>query len=51
MPRAVIAWEHYMREVEHIAASTIRRLAALSSLSKQPVRPGQAAKNPVTEGA
>jgi integrase/recombinase XerD len=31
--RAVIAWERFMREVEHAAASTIRRrLAALSSL-------------------
>src|ERR1700728_4302938 len=31
--KAVIAWEHYMRETEHAAASTIRRpLAALSSL-------------------
>jgi hypothetical protein len=36
-PRAVTAWERYMREVEHVAASTIRRwLAALSSLYKQP---------------
>jgi hypothetical protein len=32
-PRAVIAWERYMRKVERVAASTIRRrLAALSSL-------------------
>lgn len=31
--KAVIAWERYMRETEHAAASTIRRrLAALSSL-------------------
>jgi hypothetical protein len=29
--KAVIAWERYMRETEHAAASTIRRrLAALS---------------------
>ena len=33
--KAVIAWERYMREVEHAVASTIRRrLAALSSLYK-----------------
>ena len=50
MPRAVTAWERYLREIEHVAASTIRRrLAALSSLYKQPVRPGHAAKNPVNE--
>jgi site-specific recombinase XerD len=31
--KAVIAWERYMRETEHAAASTIRRrLAALSPL-------------------
>jgi site-specific recombinase XerD len=31
--KAVIAWERFMRETEHAAASTIRcRLAALSSL-------------------
>jgi integrase/recombinase XerD len=48
--RAVIAWEHHMREIEHAAASTIRRrLAALSSLYKHLVRHGHAAKNPVTE--
>jgi site-specific recombinase XerD len=48
--KAVIAWERYMREVEHAAASTIRRrLAALSSLYKHLVRHGHAAKNPVTE--
>jgi site-specific recombinase XerD len=36
---AVIAWERYMREVEHAASSTIRRrLAALSSLYKHLVR-------------
>ena len=39
-----------MREVEHAAASTIRRrLAALSSLYKHLVRHGHAARNPVTE--
>lgn len=33
--KAVIAWERFMREIEHAAASTIRRrLAALSSLYK-----------------
>src|ERR1700757_4295941 len=33
--KAVIAWERFMRETEHAAASTIRRrLAALSSLYK-----------------
>src|SRR5438270_13144490 len=48
--KAVIAWERFMREVEHAAASTIRRrLAALSSLYKHLVRYGHAAKNPVTE--
>ena len=48
--RAVIAWERSMREVEHAAASTIRRrLAALSSLYKHLVRHGHAAKNPVGE--
>jgi hypothetical protein len=37
--KAVIAWERYMRETEHAAASTIRRrLAALSSLYKHLVR-------------
>src|SRR5215467_4091906 len=48
--KAVIAWERFMRETEHAAASTIRRrLAALSSLYKHLVRHGHAAKNPVTE--
>ncbi|MGH9770527.1 MAG: tyrosine-type recombinase/integrase [Candidatus Acidiferrales bacterium] len=48
--KAVIAWERYMREVEGVAASTIRRrLAALSSLYKHLVRHGHAAKNPVSE--
>jgi site-specific recombinase XerD len=49
--KAVIAWERYMRETEHAAASTIRRrLAALSSLYKHLVRHGHAARNPVGEG-
>jgi site-specific recombinase XerD len=48
--KAVIAWERFMRESEHAAASTIRRrLAALSSLYKHLVRHGHATRNPVTE--
>ena len=48
--KALIAWERYMREAEHAAASTIRRrLAALSSLYKHLVRHGHAARNPVGE--
>jgi integrase/recombinase XerD len=48
--KAVIAWERIMRESEHAAASTIRRrLAALSSLYKNLVRHGHAARNPVGE--
>jgi integrase family protein with SAM-like domain len=48
--KAVIAWERFMREVEHAASSTIRRrLAALSSLYKHLVRHGHAARNPVGE--
>ena len=48
--KAVIAWERFMRESEHAAASTIRRrLAALSSLYKHLVRHGHAARNPVAE--
>jgi integrase/recombinase XerD len=48
--KAVIAWERYMREVEHAASSTIRRrLAALSSLYKHLVRHDRAPKNPVGE--
>jgi integrase/recombinase XerD len=48
--KSVIAWERYMRETEHAAASTIRRrLAALSSLYKHLVRHGHAARNPVGE--
>src|SRR3984893_4638642 len=49
-PKAVIAWERFMRETEHAAASTIRRrLAALSSLYKHLVRHDHAARNPVGE--
>ena len=49
--KAVIAWERFMRETEHAAASTIRRrLAALSSLYKHLVRHGHAARNPVGRG-
>jgi site-specific recombinase XerD len=48
--KPVIAWEHYMREVERAASSTIRRrLAALSSLYKHLVRHGYAPRNPVGE--
>jgi integrase/recombinase XerD len=48
--RAVIAWEHTMRETEHAAPSTVRRrLSALSSLFKHLVRHGHMTKNPVTE--
>jgi integrase/recombinase XerD len=48
--KAVIAWERYMRETEHAAASTIRRrLAALSSLYKHLVRHDHAVRNPVGE--
>src|SRR5262245_8545177 len=48
--KAVIAWERFMRETEHAAASTIRRrLAALSSLYKHLVRHGHAVRNPVGE--
>jgi site-specific recombinase XerC len=48
--KAVIAWERYMRETEHAAASTIRRrLAALSSLYKHLVRHDHATRNPVGE--
>ena len=48
--KAVIAWERYMREIEHAAPSTIRRrLAALSSLYKHLVRHDHAARNPVGE--
>jgi integrase/recombinase XerD len=48
--KAVIAWERFMREVEHAASSTIRRrLAALSSLHKHLVRHSHAPRNPVGE--
>jgi integrase/recombinase XerD len=50
--KAVIAWERYMREVEHAAASTIRRrLAALSSLFRHLIDYGGAARNPAREVA
>src|SRR5437870_13390889 len=45
--KAVIAWERFMRETEHAAASTIRRrLAALSPLYKHLVRPDHAVRTP-----
>jgi integrase/recombinase XerD len=48
--KAVIAWERYMRETEHVAASTIRqRLTAVSSPYKHLARHGHAAGNPVGE--
>jgi len=48
--KAVIAWERFMREVEHAESSTIRRrLAALSSLYKHLVRHDHATRNPVSE--
>src|SRR5215471_8731222 len=48
--KAVIASERFLREIEHAAASTIRRrLTALSSLYTHPVRYGHAARNPVGE--
>jgi len=48
--KAVIAWERYMREVEGIEASTIRRrLAALSSLFAHLVRYDAVDRNPVRE--
>jgi integrase/recombinase XerD len=50
--KAVIAWERYMREVEHAASSTIRRrLAALSSLFRHLIDYGGAARNPAREVA
>jgi integrase/recombinase XerD len=51
--RAVIAWERFMREVERVAPSTIRRpLSALSSLFKHLVRHISArAANPSRVGA
>lgn len=43
--KAMIAWERFMRESEHAAASTIcRRLAALSARYKHLVRHGHAAQ-------
>ena len=50
--KAVIAWERYMREIEHAASSTIRlRLAALSSLFRHLIDYGGAARNPAREVA
>jgi integrase/recombinase XerD len=50
--KAVIAWERYMREVEHAASSTIRRrLAALSSLFRHLIDYGGAVRNPAREVA
>ena len=47
--KAVIAWEQFMREVEQVVPSTVRRrLSALLSLYKHLVHHGQASKNPVT---
>ena len=48
--KAIIGRERDMPEVEHAAASTIRRrLAALFSLYKHLVPHGRAARNPVAE--
>ena len=47
--RAVIAWERIMREEQGAAASTVRRLSALSSLFKHLVRHGAAHRNPVAD--
>lgn len=45
--KAVLAWEAYMGEFEHVEASTVRRrLAALSSLFKHLIRRGVADRNP-----
>ncbi|HEY1747971.1 MAG TPA: tyrosine-type recombinase/integrase [Xanthobacteraceae bacterium] len=50
--KAVIAWERYMREIEHAASSTIRRrLAALSSLFRHLIDYGGPARNPAREVA
>jgi len=48
--KAVLAWEAYMRESEHVEASTVRRrLAALSSLFKHLIKHGAADRNPVRD--
>jgi site-specific recombinase XerD len=48
--RAVILWEKYMREVEGLEPSTIRRrLSALSSLFRHLVKHGAVAQNPARE--
>jgi integrase/recombinase XerD len=48
--KAVIGWERYMREVQQLHPTTIRRrLAALSSLFRHLVKYGIVAINPVQE--
>ncbi len=48
--KAVLAREAYMREFEHVEASTVRRrLAALSSLFKHLIKHGAADRNPVRD--
>ncbi len=48
--RAVIAWEHAMREVEHLSPQTVRRrMAALSSLFRHLAQYGYVARNPVAD--
>ncbi len=48
--KAVLAWEAYMREFEHVEASTVRRrLAALSSLFKHLIKHGAVDRNPVRD--
>jgi integrase/recombinase XerD len=48
--KAVIGWEHHMREVQHLHPATIRRrLAALSSLFRHLVKYGIGAINPIRE--
>ena len=50
--KAVLAWEAYMRKVEHAEASTVRRrLAALSSLFMHLVKRGVAERNSVRDDA
>lgn len=47
---AIIAWERFMREVDHAATSTIRRrLASVSSLFTHLIRQGHVGINPVDE--
>src|ERR1017187_7687374 len=48
--RTVIAWEHAMREVEHLSPQTVRRrMAALSSIFRHLVQYGYVTRNPVAE--